>query len=216
MVMPISDDFVPAPIRTVAVGQLNTVQATPAQIFRPALEANAPAIFIAHNNPQTDPQPSADDWTFTLQMLRAAALLRITIHDHLVISGNQYRSMRQENEAPLHPGPRRPADRLTPPPQNRRRPQQYVHPPSADHPRNAPLHPPRLGVHQATQARLHHRHHLRRRADQPCWPPPPAASGNHPPPDRPQPGPSRHRQNRHQVHTPQRKHSKDPRDKSRA
>ena len=35
MVMPISDDFAPAPIRTVAVGQLNTVQATPAQIFRP-------------------------------------------------------------------------------------------------------------------------------------------------------------------------------------
>ena len=102
MVMPISDDFVPAPIRTVAVGQLNTVQATPAQIFRPALEANAPAaIFIAHNHPQTDPQPSADDWTFTLQMLRAAALLRITIHDHLVISGNRYRSMRQENEAPF-------------------------------------------------------------------------------------------------------------------
>ena len=101
MGMTISDDFVPAPIRTVAVGQLNTVQSTPAQIFRPALEANAPAIFIAHNHPQTGPQPNADDWTFTPQMLRAAALLRITIRDHLVISGNRYRSMRQENDAPF-------------------------------------------------------------------------------------------------------------------
>ena len=51
MVMPISDDFAPAPIRTVAVGQLNTVQATPAQIFRPRPGSRPPAIFIAHNHP---------------------------------------------------------------------------------------------------------------------------------------------------------------------
>ena len=101
MVMPITHDFVPTPIRTVAVGQLNTVQATPAQIFRPALEANAPAIFIAHNHPHTTPQPSTDDWTFTIRMLRAAEILRLTIHDHLVISGNSYRSMRQENSEPF-------------------------------------------------------------------------------------------------------------------
>ena len=101
LVMPINDDFVPGPVRTIAIGQLNTVQATPSQIFRPALETNSPALFIAHNHPHTDPEPSADDWTFTLQMLRAARILRVTVHDHLVISGNRYRSMRQENDLPF-------------------------------------------------------------------------------------------------------------------
>lgn len=99
MVMPATAGLHPTPVRSVAVGHANTVSATPAQVLRPAVEQNAPNLFIAHNHPDGDPQPSPRDWKFTKRMIRAAALLNVTLQDHIIVAGNRYRSMRQENPA---------------------------------------------------------------------------------------------------------------------
>ena len=99
MVMPATATLHPAPVRSVAVGHANSVSATPTQVLRPAIEHNAPNLFIAHNHPDGDPQPSPRDWKFTKRMIRAAALLDVTLQDHIIVAGNRYRSMRQENLA---------------------------------------------------------------------------------------------------------------------
>ena len=92
--LPVTADLALLPVTTVAVGQPNAVRATPAQIFRPAVNLNAPLLFLAHNHPHGSPEPSPHDWAFTKRMLAAAKLLDLTLLDHIVIAGDRYRSMR--------------------------------------------------------------------------------------------------------------------------
>jgi DNA repair protein RadC len=47
---------------TVYVGNVNTSIVRAAEIFRPAIATNSPAILIAHNHPSNDVQPSPVIW----------------------------------------------------------------------------------------------------------------------------------------------------------
>jgi len=44
------------------------------------------ALILVHNHPGGDPTPSAADIDITRQVIDAAATLKITVHDHLVVS----------------------------------------------------------------------------------------------------------------------------------
>lgn len=100
VVLPATTALYPLHPRTVAIGSDNIVSAGPIQLLRPAIEFNAPNIFIAHNHPEGDLTPSIRDWTFTARIAQAARTMDITLQDHLVIAGTRYRSMRQQ--APEH------------------------------------------------------------------------------------------------------------------
>ena len=100
IVLPANAALQPLYPRTVAIGSDNLVSAAPPQLLRPAIEANAPNMFIAHNHPDGDLTPSIRDWTFTAKIARAARLMDMTLQDHLIIAGTAYRSMRQQ--APGH------------------------------------------------------------------------------------------------------------------
>jgi len=69
----------------VAQGSLNRVDAQPAEVFKPALEFNAAAIYLAHNHPSGDPTPSEGDIHFSQNMKRAGRLMRIPLIDHVII-----------------------------------------------------------------------------------------------------------------------------------
>lgn len=69
----------------VAQGSLNRVNATPAEIFKPALEFNAAAIYLAHNHPSGDPTPSEGDIQFSQRVDQAGKILRIPLIDHVII-----------------------------------------------------------------------------------------------------------------------------------
>ena len=116
MVLPITLEMMPMPLHTIAIGQQNHVRATPAQTFRPAVQSNAPALFLAHNHPQGTTEPSPHDWRFTKRMLRAAKLLDITLVDHIIIAGDRFRSMRQQNGVPF--GDPAPSPKPVPPDEN--------------------------------------------------------------------------------------------------
>jgi DNA repair protein RadC len=76
-------------------GDVGRVAVYPRQIVRRALEVNATALILAHNHPSGDPTPSIDDIEMTQEIRRAAHMLGITLHDHVVVGASHCTSMRQ-------------------------------------------------------------------------------------------------------------------------
>jgi DNA repair protein RadC len=66
-------------------GTLDTVLMHPREVLRLATVQNAKAIIIAHNHPSGDPCPSDADINATRELIRAAALLKIELLDHVII-----------------------------------------------------------------------------------------------------------------------------------
>ena len=64
------------------------------EVIRRGLDLGAAAIIVAHNHPSGDPTPSATDIAVTHQLVRAARMFAITVHDHIVIAPTAYVSLR--------------------------------------------------------------------------------------------------------------------------
>jgi DNA repair protein RadC len=64
------------------------------EVIKRALELGASAIILVHNHPSGSPEPSRQDIAITRDIAEAAARLGITLHDHIVIGGSDYRSFR--------------------------------------------------------------------------------------------------------------------------
>ena len=72
-------------VRTVSVGTVDHTFMAPREVFRDALSAGASAVFVAHNHPSGDPDPSPDDRLITRRLATAGATLGVELVDHLVI-----------------------------------------------------------------------------------------------------------------------------------
>jgi len=75
-------------------GSLNTSLVRVGEVFRPALQANAASIIIAHNHPSGDVGPSPEDLALTRAFVEAGRLLDVEVLDHLVIAANRYISLK--------------------------------------------------------------------------------------------------------------------------
>lgn len=75
----------------VAEGTLDFAPVYPREIVRRALELNAVALAIAHQHPSGDPTPSQAD---TKQIIDGCKVFNISVHDHVVIGGDQTVSMK--------------------------------------------------------------------------------------------------------------------------
>ncbi|MBL0767551.1 DNA repair protein RadC [Sphingopyxis sp. DHUNG17] len=64
------------------------------EVIRRALELGAAAIILVHNHPSGSPEPSRQDIAITRDIAEAASRLGITLHDHIIIGGTEYRSFR--------------------------------------------------------------------------------------------------------------------------
>src|SRR3990167_9177699 len=70
----------------VSVGTLSASLVHPRDVFGPALRIMGVAsIILYHNHPSGDPTPSAEDLRLTRQLVHAAELLDLRIHDHLIL-----------------------------------------------------------------------------------------------------------------------------------
>ena len=77
-------------------GSVNSAQVRIAELFRPAIQRNAPAIILAHNHPSGDASVSQDDITVTRSIVEAGKLLDISVLDHIVIgSGIRFVSLKE-------------------------------------------------------------------------------------------------------------------------
>jgi DNA repair protein RadC len=66
----------------------------PREVVRRALERNASALILAHNHPSGDPTPSSADIEMTRQVVEACRALRLAVHDHVVVGGQDTVSLR--------------------------------------------------------------------------------------------------------------------------
>ena len=77
--------------------QRGTVNHTPVytrEVVKRALEVGASAIIMVHNHPSGDPTPSQEDIAVTRDIVKAAAPLGITLHDHIIIGRGRHTSLR--------------------------------------------------------------------------------------------------------------------------
>jgi len=77
-----------------ARGTVDHVPVYPREVVKRALELNASALILVHNHPSGDPTPSDADITMTGQIVDAAEVLGITLHDHLIIGKERELSFR--------------------------------------------------------------------------------------------------------------------------
>jgi DNA repair protein RadC len=66
----------------------------PRRIFKRALELGATALILAHNHPSGDPTPSKNDIAATQQFALAARTMEVELHDHLIVAGGRWCSLR--------------------------------------------------------------------------------------------------------------------------
>ena len=78
----------------VARGGLDRVSVSPRTIVARAMAAKSAAVILVHNHPSGDPTPSMEDVVLTKETARAAALLGITVHDHIIIGKGAHYSLK--------------------------------------------------------------------------------------------------------------------------
>lgn len=66
-------------------GSVNSSQVRVAELFRRAIQINAPAIILGHNHPSGDASPSPEDVTLTRAVVQSGKLLDVTVLDHIVV-----------------------------------------------------------------------------------------------------------------------------------
>lgn len=66
-------------------GTLDHAPVYPREVIRRALELCAASLILVHNHPTGDPTPSRADIDITKQVVEAGRLLKIAVHDHLIV-----------------------------------------------------------------------------------------------------------------------------------
>jgi DNA repair protein RadC len=75
-------------------GTIDHTPVYPREVVKRALELGASALILAHNHPSGDPTPSKADIAVTRDIVKAAAPLGITVHDHIIIGRGRHTSLR--------------------------------------------------------------------------------------------------------------------------
>jgi len=82
----------------ISVGTLDRTIAHPREIFQMAIRELAYAIIVAHNHPSGELSPSGEDLLLTKQLVEAGNIIGIPVLDHIIVSGNDYHSMKIHGE----------------------------------------------------------------------------------------------------------------------
>jgi len=77
----------------IARGSATEVGVHPREVFRPLIRVAAAGAVVAHNHPSGDPTPSVDDIELTRRLCAVGKLVGIPVLDHIVIGGNEMRSI---------------------------------------------------------------------------------------------------------------------------
>ncbi|MEL6615988.1 MAG: DNA repair protein RadC [Bacteroidota bacterium] len=80
---------------TLTTGGLAASIVEPRQVFQRAILENAASVICLHNHPSGNPEPSREDVAITKQLCEAGAVLGIPVHDHVIIAGRGYTSLKE-------------------------------------------------------------------------------------------------------------------------
>lgn len=78
----------------VAHGTVDHAPVYPREVVRRALEVSASSMILVHNHPSGNPEPSQADIVVTRQIVDAAKLFNIKVHDHLIVGRDGATSFR--------------------------------------------------------------------------------------------------------------------------
>ena len=78
----------------ISIGMLNETMAHPREVFRAAVIGGAYAVVLMHNHPSGEPEPSSADLAMTKVLADAGRILRIAVHDHVIIGHGRHVSLR--------------------------------------------------------------------------------------------------------------------------
>jgi len=81
-------------VETVSIGSINVTTMSPREVFKSAILANAISIILCHNHPSGCLIPSGADIQMTEQFVEAGELLGIKVLDHLIVSDQGFKSLR--------------------------------------------------------------------------------------------------------------------------
>ena len=73
-------------LNVVSMGILSSTLVHPREVLKPAILANAAAIILCHNHPSNILSASEDDLNITRKIIRAADIIGIQVHEHLIIN----------------------------------------------------------------------------------------------------------------------------------
>jgi DNA repair protein RadC len=73
-------------LNIVSVGVLSSAQVHPREVLKPAILANSAPMILCHNHPSNDLSPSVDDLEVTRKIIKAADIVGIQVHEHLIIN----------------------------------------------------------------------------------------------------------------------------------
>lgn len=85
---------------TVSIGTLTVSLVHPREVFSPAVERKAAAVIVVHNHPSDDCRPSPEDKEMTQRLAQAGRLLGIDLVDHVLVTGSDYFSFRENGLLP--------------------------------------------------------------------------------------------------------------------
>ncbi len=77
----------------ISIGNLNSSIVHPREVFKVAIENNSANIFLLHNHPSGNPEPSKEDIAITQRLVEAGKIFDINVFDHLIIAGDSYTSL---------------------------------------------------------------------------------------------------------------------------
>lgn len=80
----------------VSEGTLDASLVHPREVFREALLESAAGVILIHNHPSGNPTPSEEDLRITRQLVEAGRLMGIKVYDHIILAGDDYRSLADE------------------------------------------------------------------------------------------------------------------------
>ena len=78
---------------TVSVGSLSASLVHPREVLKPAVQASAAAVVVAHNHPTGIPEPSQEDIAFTRRLQQSCDIVGIRLLDHVIIGDGRFESL---------------------------------------------------------------------------------------------------------------------------
>ncbi|MFQ3307715.1 MAG: DNA repair protein RadC [Candidatus Midichloriaceae bacterium] len=78
-------------------GTVDRIAIHPREIVKNALTHSASAVILVHNHPSGDVNPSKQDIELTNKIVDGLRSVCITVHDHIIVSQNNYYSFRTNN-----------------------------------------------------------------------------------------------------------------------
>lgn len=85
MVLNLATDNKPINCSIVSIGSINKSIASPKDILKSAILANAAGIILIHNHPSGDIHPSKEDIKTTDRLIKICDMMEIPLRDHLIV-----------------------------------------------------------------------------------------------------------------------------------